>query len=40
VQLAQQLLDEHIEFGKRNAVELFLRMRDGEMLTYPTAPVA
>jgi DNA-binding GntR family transcriptional regulator len=40
VQLAQQLLDEHIEFGKRNAVELFLRMRDGEMLTHPTAPVA
>jgi len=37
VQLAQQLLDEHIEFGKRNAVELFLRIRDGEVLTHPTS---
>jgi DNA-binding GntR family transcriptional regulator len=39
-QLAQQLLDENIEFGKRNAVELFLSIREGKSPISPTASVS
>lgn len=37
VELAQRLLAEHIESGKRNALELFLRLRQSER---PSEPVS